>query len=207
MSSDHDPTQYGMVRFGKGKDSPAARPDPDAGVPEKLPVQGNAPPPAAPPSVVPLVNRHPKDDEGDGWAPLEEIPGEEFSDPLASAPTVIPQSTAPPAPPSSPTPSPSPGSGSVPAAKPDARRRPEPSPRPRGKDRVNPSAAPGAPAYPFVLHNRPAQWVVPLVVLNLGIAVGAVMFLFYQSLPLGGIAAMLGVIGGLFTRIFLRESI
>jgi hypothetical protein len=49
--------------------------------------------------------------------------------------------------------------------------------------------------------------VVPLVVLNVGIAVGAVMFLFYQSLPLGGIAAMLGVIGGLFTRIFLRESI
>ncbi len=73
--------------------------------------------------------------------------------------------------------------------------------------RVNPSAAPAAPSYPFVLHKSPAQWVVPLVVLNVGIAVGAVMFLFYQSLPLGGIAAMLGVIGGLFARIFLRDSI
>ena len=64
MSSDNDPTQYGVVRFGKGKgrpaDQPVDRPDPDAGDPEKLAIEGNAPLPAAPPpSALPRGNRHP----------------------------------------------------------------------------------------------------------------------------------------------------
>jgi hypothetical protein len=45
---------------------------------------------------------------------------------------------------------------------------------------------------------------VPILVFTLSAGVSALMFLFFQNLPLAGLALAMGVIGALFTRILLR---
>ncbi len=204
MGSDYDPHQFGMVKLGStaGSDGDEGT---DAATPEDILFEEG---PASEPAAATETDAfEEKEDEDDGWGTLAEAAGHVGS--AAAFPAPTPPATA------SKTPSSQSGRRSAepmetplelePAAEP-VRQRPRPAESAKGsgvRARLT-SRPPRIPAHRMARPPRPSGWLVPIVVFTLSAGVGAVMFLFFQNLPLAGLAWAMGLIGSLFTRILLR---
>lgn len=202
MSSDYDPQQFGLVKLGA--DGKSAAEENDA-TPEDILFEDG---PASQPMAAQETGAD--EDEDGGWGALRE-PSGHFDAVEASTASQEPE------------PQPEPELAAPIETKPEllsvsdvlsepktpaqpVRQRPAPaSPKKDGSARARLTARPPRiPAHRMARHHRPSGWMVPILVFTLSAGVSALMFLFFQNLPLASLALAMGVIGSLFTRILLR---
>ena len=200
MSSDYDPQQFGLVKLGSDGKSVAEEND---ATPEDILFEDG-------PASKPTAAEETGADEDGGWGALRE-PSGHFEAVEASMASQEPEPQPEPEPaapietkPELPSANDSLSEPKAPAQ--PVRQRPAPaSPKKGGSARARLTARPPRiPAHRMARHHRPSGWMVPILVFTLSAGVSALMFLFFQNLPLASLALAMGVIGSLFTRILLR---
>lgn len=196
MSSDYAPQHFGLVKLGSDGEPAAAESD---ATPEDILFEEGP----ASQSAAAMEMDAVEDEDGDGgWGALRDPSGHFES---------VETSSASPEPKSQSEPEPTAPIGA--AAKSNSRSEPKPPAKPV-RQRPRPAAAakdghararpPRIPAHRMPLPHRPSGWMVPILVFTLSAGVSAIMFLFFQNLPMAGLAMAMGMIGSLFTRILLR---